>query len=101
MSQNYFPYFFALCSYPATWGGVVDNKPMAGGLKEFALRAMRVLKTSITRDYPLEVRLPALFIYLLLYITCALLYGWGICITCSSLFACALLIVHYPLPMNY
>lgn len=44
-----------LDSYPAEWAGVVDDKPMVGGLEKFALRAMEMLKTAITNTYPLEV----------------------------------------------
>lgn len=39
-------------SYPANWGGVIDGKPMAGGLDDFAMRAVAMIKTAIIRDYP-------------------------------------------------
>ena len=42
-------------SYPAKWGGVVDNKPMAAGLAEFGLDVMHKMKTVISNDYPMEV----------------------------------------------
>ncbi|XP_067949967.1 telomerase protein component 1-like [Watersipora subatra] len=40
--------------YPASWAGVIDNKPMAGDLEMFALRAVKMIKERITADYPLE-----------------------------------------------
>lgn len=33
----------------------MDGKPMTGGLQNFALRAMQMVKTAIVNDYPLEV----------------------------------------------
>lgn len=46
----------SVSSYSATWGGVIDNKPMASGLEDFALNVMIHMKTVISADYPIEVR---------------------------------------------